>query len=100
MLITRFIEIICSLMLSYINPPLWTWCNFKTGKFPLVLISFGESFGCFSVSLFKEYNRYFIFGCTVSIYGFLFILLLIYKDFRIKAITRILRKKDLEFLGV
>ena len=100
MLITRFIEIICSLMLSNINPPLWTWCNFKTGKFPLVLISLGESFGCFSVSLFKESNRYFIFGCTVSIYGFLFIIILIYKDFRINAITRILRKKDLEFLGV
>ena len=100
MFLTRFIEIICSLMLSNILPPFWTSCKIKTGKMPLIIIALGESLGNAFVTVLNQNNKYFICFFNFGIYGIISIILFFYQDFRIKAITRILRREDMNKYGV
>ena len=100
MLFIRFIEIICSLMLSNILPTFWTNCNIKTGKMPLIIITLGESLGNAFVTILNENIKYFFCYFNLGIYGIFLIILYFYKDFRIKAITRILRREELNKYGV
>ena len=100
MFFIRFIEIICSLMLSNILPTFWTNCNIKTGKMPLIIITLGESLGNAFVTILNQNIKYFICFFNLGIYGIILIILFFYQDFRIKAITRIMRREDMNKFGV
>ena len=99
-LISSIIEVLSSCYLAYLTPPEWKFCNFNAGMLPLMVMTFGKLSGCliclsaFSGNLML--NHYIIIGLTFIGYGISGIFILKSKNFRIKAIARIMRQSELE----
>ena len=97
---SNIITVLVSCYLSYLFPPRW---NYIIGRMPIYIISAGKALGIL-ISLFIEIsfetNYYFIFALCIIFYGCTLGVLFIYKDFRIKIIARIIRKKAFEDKGI
>ena len=102
-LLCSILTILASCYLSYLLPPGWNICCFRAGKLPLFLIIFGKVVGIFISILNSKDNNLninIIFGVTILSYGIIIVYLLINKDFRIKVIARIMRKRVFENIGI
>ena len=101
-LLCTIISILISCYLSYLLPPGWEVSFISAGKIPLCLISLGKVVGIiFSMMIVNERNNtYFIFILTVLSYGSLIAYLLITHNFRIKVISRIMKKRVYENMGI
>ena len=99
-LISSIIEVLSSCYLAYLTPPEWKFGQFNAGMLPLIIMTFGKLSGCLIclVAFFKKLmlNYYIILGLTFVGYGISSIFILKSKNFRIKAIARIMRKAELE----
>ena len=99
-LISSIIEVLSSCYLAYLTPPEWKFSRFNAGILPLIIMTFGKLSGCLiCLSAFTEnlnYNHYIIIGLSFIGYGISSIFILKSKNFRIKAIARIMRKSELE----
>ena len=97
---SNIITVLISCYLAYLFPPRW---NYIIGRSPIYVISAGKALGIL-ICLFNEINLethfYFVFALCVLLYGCIFVFLLVYKDFRIKIIARIIRKRALEDKGI
>ena len=101
-LLCTIISILISCYLSYLLPPGWKISFISAGKMPFCLISLGKVVGIiFSMMIVNERNNtYFIFILTVLSYGSLIAYLLITNNFRIKVISRIMKKRVFENMGI
>ena len=99
-LISSIIEVLSSCYLAYLTPPEWKFSHFNAGILPLVIMTFGKLSGCIiCLAAFTgklELNYYIIIGFTFVGYGISTIFILKSKNFRVKAIARIMRKVELE----
>ena len=99
-LISSIIEVLSSCYLAYLTPPEWKFSHFNAGMLPLIIMTFGKLSGCLiCLSAFTEnlnWNHYIIIGLSFIGYGISSIFILKSKNFRIKAISRIMRKTELE----
>ena len=99
-LISSIIEVLSSCYLAYLTPPEWKFSQFNAGALPIYVMTFGKLCGCliclsaFSGNLLL--NHHIIIGLTLLGYGISGIFILKSKNFRIKAIARIMRKSELE----
>ena len=99
-LISSIIEVLSSCYLAYLTPPEWKFSQFNAGALPIYVMTFGKLCGCliclsaFSGNLLL--NHHIIIGLTLLGYGISGIFILKSKNFRIKAIERIMRKSELE----
>ena len=100
LLISSIIEVLSSCYLAYLTPPEWKFSHFNAGMLPLIIMTFGKLSGCLiCLSAFTEnlnWNHYIIIGLSFIGYGISSIFILKSKNFRIKAISRIMRKTELE----
>ena len=99
-LISSIIEVLSSCYLAYLTPPEWKFSHFNAGILPLVIMTFGKLSGCLiCLAAFTgklELNYYIIIGLTFVGYGISTIFILKSKNFRVKAVARIMRKVELE----
>ena len=99
-LISSIIEVLSSCYLAYLTPPEWKFSQINAGALPLYVMTFGKLCGClicltaFTGNLL--FNHHIIIGLTILGYGISGIFILKSKNFRIKAIARIMRKSELE----
>ena len=97
---SNIISVLISCYLSYLFPPRW---NYIIGRSPIYVISAGKALGifiCLFIKINLEFTFYFVFALCVIFYGCVLVFLIVYKDFRIKIIARIIRKKALEDKGI
>ena len=97
---SNIITVLISCYLSYLFPPRW---NYIIGRSPIYVISAGKALGifiCLFIKINLEFNFYFVCALCVIFYGCVLVFLIVYKDFRIKIIARIIRKKALEDKGI
>ena len=103
-LISSIIEVISSCYLAYLTPPEWKFSHINAGALPLYVMTFGKLSGClicltaFSKNLIL--NHHLVIALTLLGYGISGIFILKSKNFRIKAIARIMRKSELELTFV
>ena len=97
---SNVITVLVSCHLSYLFPPRW---SYLIGRMPIYTISAGEALGiliCLFIEINFEINFYLDFALCILIYGSTLGFLVVYKDFRIKIIARIIRKKAFEDKGI
>ena len=99
-LISSIIEVLSSCYLAYLTPPEWKFSHINAGMLPLIIMTFGKLSGCLiCLTAFTDnlnWNHYIIIGLSFIGYGISSIFILKSKNFRIKAIARIIRKSELE----
>lgn len=99
-LISSVIEVISSCYLAYLTPPEWKFSQINAGALPLYVMTFGKLSGCLiCLTAFYDYlflNYHIIIIITFIGYLISGIFILKSKNFRIKAIARIMRKAELE----
>ena len=99
-LISSIIEVVSSCYLAYLTPPEWKFSHINAGALPLFVMTFGKLSGCLiCLSAFTGnllFNHHIIITITTIGYGISGIFILKSKNFRIKAIARIMRKSELE----
>ena len=101
LLLHKVIEIICSCYLVYLIPPKWQFSHIRASSLPIYLMIFGKIFGClFCLLSFKRkfvvWNYYFLTATTVFVYGLIGLFIYKSKNFRVRALSRIVRNKALE----
>ena len=98
--LSNIITTLVSCYLSYLYPPRW---NYFLGRMPIYVISLGKAVGII-LSLFSnisvDVQFYIFYAFCVLFYGGIIAFLFIYKEFRIKIIARIIRKKAFEDKGI
>ena len=94
-LINKIIEVICSSFLVYLIPPQWKYANIKASSLPIYLMTLGKIVAC-TFCFLNSYNN--ILLITFTVFTYLTFGIVIYKspNFRVKALTRILRRKAME----
>jgi hypothetical protein len=99
-LISSIIEVLSSCYLAYLTPPEWVFSQINAGALPLFVMTFGKLCGCLiCLTAFTKillFNHHIVIGLTLFGYGISGIFILKSKNFRIKAIARIMRKSELE----
>ena len=99
-LISSIIEVISSCYLAYLTPPDWKISHFNAGALPLYIMTFGKLSGCLicltSFSNNTYLNNIVVIIATFIGYGISGFYMVKSKNFRIKAIARIMRKSELE----
>ena len=98
--ISSIIEVLFSCYLAYLTPPEWKISSLNAGMLPLIIMTFGKLSGCLiCLSAFSSnlmLNHYIIIGLSFIGYGICSFFILKSKNFRIKAIARIIRKSEIE----
>ena len=98
--ISSIIEVLFSCYLAYLTPPEWKISSLNAGMLPLIIMTFGKLSGCLiCLSAFSSnlmLNHYIIIGLSFIGYGICSIFIVKTKNFRVKAIARIIRKSELE----
>ena len=100
-IISSIIEVLLSSYLAYLTPPHWKFSNINAGALPLFMMTFGKLSGClicltsFINVKFINNNRIVIILTLIG-YGISGFYIAKSKTFRIKAISRIMRKSELE----
>jgi hypothetical protein len=102
-LTSSIIEVLSSAYLAYLTPPDWKISHFNAGALPFYIMNFGKLFGClicFTSLAEKKFvhhlNNFIILIITIIGYGISGFYILKSKNFRIKAICRIMRKTELD----
>ena len=99
-LISSIIEVLSSCYLAYLTPPEWKLSHINAGALPLYVMSFGKLCGCLiCLCAFSDIlllNHHIVIILTLAGYAFSVIFILNSKNFRIKAIARLMRKSELE----
>ena len=98
--LSNIITTLASCYLSYLFPPRW---NYFLGRMPIYVISLGKGVGillCLFCNIKIEVEFYIFYALLVLCYGSIIAFLFIYKEFRIKIIARIIRKKAFEDKGI
>ena len=98
--LSNIITTLASCYLSYLFPPRW---NYFLGRMPIYVISLGKGVGillCLFCNIKIEVEFYIFYALLVLFYGCIIAFLFIYKEFRIKIIARIIRKKAFEDKGI
>ncbi len=99
-LLSSVIEVLSSCYLAYLTPPEWKFSQINAGALPLYVMTFGKLCGCLiCLTAFSGnylLNHHIIIALTLLGYGISGIFILKSKNFRIKAIARIMRKSELE----
>ena len=99
-LISSIIEVISSSYLAYLTPPDWKFSHINAGALPLFMMTFGKLSGCLicltSFSDIILLNNHVVLIFTFLGYGISGFYMAKSKNFRIKAIARIMRKSELE----
>ena len=99
-LISSIIEVLSSCYLAYLTPPEWKFSQINAGALPLYVMTFGKLSGCLiCLTAFSNHlllNHHIVIVLTLIGYGISGIFILKSKNFRIKAIARIMRKSELE----
>ena len=98
LLINSIIETISSCYLAYLIPPVWKYSNINGATIPPVVIILGKICGCLiclsAFSSIKLLNHHIMLGITLIGYSITGNYIVKSKNFRIKAIARIMRKID------
>ena len=101
-LISSFIEVLSSVYLAYLTPPNWEISHINAFALPLYIMNFGKLFGClicFTTLAERKFvhhlNNLVVLFFTLIGYGISGIYVFKSKNFRIKAICRIIRKTEL-----
>ena len=99
-IISSIIEVLSSCYLAYLTPPEWKFCHINAGVLPLYIMSFGKLVGCLicltSLTNITLLNNHVVMGFTFIGYGITGFYIIKSKNFRIKAIARIMRKAELQ----
>ena len=102
-LISAIIEVLSSAYLAYLTPPDWQIFHINAGSLPFYIMNFGKLFGClicFTSLAEKNFvhhlNNFVILIITIIGYGISGFYIFKSKNFRIKAICRIMRKTELD----
>ena len=101
-IISSIIEVLSSCYLAYLTPPDWVFCQINAGALPLYIMAFGKLIGClicltsFSGIDSSLINNHVVIFLTLIGYGISGYFIYKSKNFRIKAIARIMRKTELE----
>ena len=99
-LISSIIEVISSSYLAYLTPPDWKFSHINAGALPLFMMTFGKLCGCLicltSFSDIILLNNHVVIIFTFLGYGISGFYMAKSKNFRVKAIARIMRKSELE----
>jgi hypothetical protein len=99
-IISSIIEVLSSCYLAYLTPPEWKFCHINAGVLPLYIMSFGKLIGCLicltSLTNITLLNNHVVMGFTFIGYGITGFYIIKSKNFRIKAIARIMRKAELQ----
>ena len=86
--------------MAYLTPPEWKFSQINAGALPLYVMTFGKLSGCLiCLSAFSDnllLNHHNIIMLTLIGYSISGFFILKSKNFRIKAIARIMRKSELE----
>ena len=97
----KIIEVLCSCYLVYLIPPNWKYCQIRASSLVVHVMTFAKMFSCllcftcYSEST-KEKLRVNIYSLiAISFFSYLTIIIIIIKskNFRVKALIRILKKK-------
>ena len=102
-LISSFIEVLSSVYLAYLTPPNWEISHINAFALPLYIMNFGKLFGClicFTTLAERKFvhhlNNLVVLFFTLIGYGISGIYIYRSKNFRIKAICRIIRRTELD----
>ena len=99
-ILSSIIEVLSSCYLAYLTPPNWEISQINAGSLPLYIMTFGKLVGCFicltSFTDITLLNNHIIIIFTFIGYGISGYFIIKSKNFRIKAIARIMRKSELE----
>ena len=102
-LISAVIEVLSSTYLAYLTPPDWKMCHINAGTLPFYIMNFGKLLGCIigCTSLIEKHFIYHLNNFVVLIItsvGYIIscVYILKSKNFRIKAICRIMRKEEMD----
>ena len=97
----KIIEVLCSCYLSYLIPPKWKYAHLRASSLVIHVMTFAKIFSCLlCFSCFSEQakekiktNMYILTAITFGIYGAIFTIIYKSKNFRVKALIRILGKR-------
>ena len=97
----KIIEVLCSCYLAYLIPPKWKYAHLRASSLVIHVMTFAKIFSCLlCFSCFSEQakekiktNMYILTSITIFIYGSIFIIIHKSKNFRVKALIRILGKR-------
>ena len=102
-LLHKIIEVLCSCYLVYLIPPQWKYAHIRASSLPIYLMTFGKIFACITCFICYKmtsdafnYNQILLICLAFTIYGILGVVILKSPNFRVKALSRILRKKAVE----
>ena len=102
-LISAVIEVLSSAYLAYLTPPDWKMCHINAGTLPFYIMNFGKLLGCIigCTSLIEKHfihhlNNFVVLIITSVGYIISCVYILKSKNFRIKAICRIMRKEEMD----
>ena len=99
--VNKIIEITSSCYLVYLIPPQWKFMHLKAGRLPLYLMIIAKSLGCILCLTFFHpkgiyMNLYFIIAISLIAYGIIGMFIYKSENFRVKALSRVLRKRVIE----
>ena len=97
----KIIEVLCSCYLVYLIPPKWKYAHLRSSSLVVHVMTFAKIFSCLlCFTCFSEEekvqiktNMYILSIIAFSIYGFIFVIIYRSKNFRVKALIRILKKR-------
>ena len=97
----KIIEVLCSCYLAYLIPPKWKYAHLRASSLVIHVMTFAKIFSCLlCFSCFSEQakekiktNMYILTAITFFIYGTIFTIIYKSKNFRVKALIRILGKR-------
>ena len=97
----KIIEVLCSCYLVYLIPPKWKYAHVRASSLVVHVMTFAKIFACLlCFSCFSEEekvqiktNMYILTVIASSIYGLIFGIIYKSKNFRVKALIRILKKR-------
>ena len=99
-LLSSIIEVLSSCYLAYLTPPVWRFSQINAGVLPLYIMTFGKICGCLiclTTFIKKKFlNNLIVLISTFIGYSISGLYMIKSKNFRIKAIARIMRKSELE----
>ena len=102
-LISAIIEVLSSAFLAYLTPPDWKISHINAGSLPFYIMNFGKLLGCLICCSSLARNRFVphinnLIVLIITCIGYIISGVFIFKskNFRIKAICRIMRKAELD----
>ena len=105
-LLSSIIEVVSSSYLAYLTPPEWKMFHINAGSLPFYIMNFGKLLGCLicCVSLAEKHfiphlNNFIVMIITFIGYAISCYYILRSDNFRVKAICRLMRKKELDLFN-